>query len=148
MSNNKEPLREITLEEALNIFQRNKKIYRGIIIQQSLVTVKSMYKYNVKKITCTLDDDPTDLEPWILYTVLMSENDLNSLSKELADGPWYAHFFDVFDKYLIVVFKNKRFICDYQDKETWKDAINYGIKIGIPKEQLDFKYLERFSMTI
>ncbi len=46
------------------------------------------------------------------------------------------HFWD--NRNIIVAFKDKIFEIDYDDKGTWKNAIDYGISIGIPKEQLDF----------
>lgn len=38
----------------------------------------------------------------------------------------------------MVVFKDKTFEIDYDDKETWKEAVDYGLSLGIPAEQLDF----------
>ena len=35
-----------------------------------------------------------------------------------------------------MVFKNKIFKAT-KNKESWKEFINYGISIGIPKEQLE-----------
>jgi hypothetical protein len=40
---------------------------------------------------------------------------------------------------MIVLFKGKKFILDIKDKASWKEAIEYGLSIGIPSEQLDFE---------
>jgi hypothetical protein len=39
---------------------------------------------------------------------------------------------------MIVVFRNKTFNQKVTDKTTWEPAIQYGLSIGVPKEQLDF----------
>jgi hypothetical protein len=39
---------------------------------------------------------------------------------------------------MIILFKDKRFEVKIDDEQTWKDAIDYGLSINIPKEQLDF----------
>ena len=39
---------------------------------------------------------------------------------------------------MTILFKGKRFEIKFSDKSTWKDAVNYGLSIGIPAEQLDF----------
>ena len=43
------------------------------------------------------------------------------------------------DNRMIVLFKKKRFTLDIENKNTWKEAIDYGLSIGIPREQLDFE---------
>ncbi|MDE6583579.1 MAG: hypothetical protein K2K31_02915 [Clostridia bacterium] len=53
-------------------------------------------------------------------------------------GGWYAHFWDKNGKVLIAFSTGKVFSLDYYDKNTWKETIEYGLKIGIPAEQLDF----------
>ena len=42
------------------------------------------------------------------------------------------------DRDVIAIFKDKKFEFNYDDKSTWKDVVNYGLSLGIPKEQLDF----------
>jgi len=42
------------------------------------------------------------------------------------------------DKDVIAVFEGKKFAFNYDDKSSWTPAVEYGLSIGIPKEQLDF----------
>ena len=48
----------------------------------------------------------------------------------------YIHFWK--DRTVVAVFKDKIFEFDYNNKGTWKDAVDYGLSLGIQKEQLDF----------
>jgi hypothetical protein len=54
----------------------------------------------------------------------------------VADGSWYAHYFR--GKELVVVFRDAVFKVSL-DQATWGPVIQYGLKKGIPVEQLDFK---------
>ena len=49
---------------------------------------------------------------------------------------WYMHFWNGND--VIAVFKDKVFEFKHDQKETWKDACDYGRSMGIPEKQLDF----------
>lgn len=46
------------------------------------------------------------------------------------------HFWQEQD--VIAVFKDRKFEFNYDDKSTWKPVIEYGLSLGIPKEELDF----------
>lgn len=71
-----------------------------------------------------------------MYNSLLSENEIDNVHSHLKPG-WYVHFWKK-DK-MIVLFKDKKFILDINNKNTWKKAIEYGLSIGIPLEQLDFE---------
>ena len=38
-----------------------------------------------------------------------------------------------------VLFKGRKFVLDIDNKKSYKSAIDYGLSINIPKEQLDFE---------
>ena len=38
----------------------------------------------------------------------------------------------------IVAFKDKIISFEHNKRDTWKPVVEYGLSIGIPKEQLDF----------
>lgn len=73
---------------------------------------------------------------WTLRTVNITKEKIQYLSNKIKSNSYYMHFWD--NRNIIVVFRNKIFEIDYDDKNTWKDAIEYGVSIGISKEQLDF----------
>jgi hypothetical protein len=39
---------------------------------------------------------------------------------------------------IIAVFQGKKFEFNYDDKSSWIPAVEHGLSIGIPKEQLNF----------
>lgn len=74
---------------------------------------------------------------WKLHSVLVDEKIVSTLGRYLNDGPWYMHFYNHTDD-VIVVFKKQTFSIKFSQKETWSDAVAYGLSLGISKEQLDF----------
>jgi hypothetical protein len=72
---------------------------------------------------------------WHFYAVEVSEEEIERLSHSIKDG-WYAHFWN--GNKVIVAFKDRIFRFDHDKKETWKPAVDYGLSLGIPTEQLDF----------
>jgi hypothetical protein len=75
---------------------------------------------------------------WTLHNISTSEEVVRSIGKYLASGPWYIHFWKPENDEILVIFKHKTFTISHSDTSTWEDAIQYGMSIGIPKEQLDF----------
>lgn len=108
--------------------------YKGCFIRESLNDENILKKFRPIKIVTT--DETTDSDRWHIYYVNVIENEIKSLHQRLKEG-YYMHFWN--DKNLIVLFKDRKFTLDINKKETWKACINYGLSIGIPEEQLDFK---------
>ena len=107
--------------------------YKGIIVEESLKDNRILNSLNIAKIQITTEENPK--ERWHLYTVDISEKEIYKIMN-LIKNKWYAHFWK--DKTMIVIFKNKEFKFDYDNKSSWKPAVDYGLSLGIPKEQLDF----------
>jgi len=76
---------------------------------------------------------------WILHKVEVEPDNIDKIIKDLQknmiDSKFYFHFYG--NDELIIIFKDKIFRVN-TDKSSWKDAIKYGKRLGIPKEQLDF----------
>ena len=72
---------------------------------------------------------------WHLYYVHATSSQINSLPRRVKPG-WYCHFWRRDD--LLVVFRGMKFHMLISDKSTWKDAVEYGLSIGIPEKELDF----------
>ena len=53
----------------------------------------------------------------------------------MRDEPWYAHYFR--DEELLVLFRDAIFAS--AGPATWQAAVQHGLGLGIPREQLDFK---------
>ncbi len=109
------------------------KDYKGIIVEESLADNRILNKLKIIKLEITKEENPSDR--WHLYTVQVSEKEINAFSKNIKEK-WYMHFWK--GRRIIAIFKNKKFEFNFGDKATWQPAIAYGLSLGIPKEQLDF----------
>ena len=105
------------------------KSYTGTVIGESLAdgTVIAGLKVINSSVSSQLH--------WHLYTVEVTEEEIERLS-HCINEKWYSHFWN--GKEVIVAFKDKIFRFEHDKKETWKPAVDYGLSLGIPAEQLDF----------
>ncbi|KLU63325.1 hypothetical protein CEB3_c03050 [Peptococcaceae bacterium CEB3] len=107
--------------------------YQGVIVEESLEDNRLLNEITINSVRISKDENPSDR--WHLYTVSVSEELIDKLSKNIKDK-WYMHFWE--EKNVIAIFKGKIFKFNYDDKGSWKAATEYGLSIGIPHEQLDF----------
>lgn len=105
------------------------KKYVGIIIEESLTDNKVMTGIKITNTAVSPNDS------WRMHAVEATEDDIARISHVLKPA-YYAHFWK--GREVIVAFKDKVFRLDYDRKETWKPAIDYGLSQGIPLRQLDF----------
>ena len=107
--------------------------YRGIIIEESLNDNRVLNNVNILKLYITEAAKKSD--QWHLFEVEVEENEIENISKLIMEG-WYTHFWRGSD--VVVVFTHKIIKFNYLDKNTRNEAIEYGRKLNIPEEQLDF----------
>ncbi len=110
------------------------KDFIGTIVEESLADNRILNDIEIIRFRITKEDDPN--ERWHLYKVRVSREDIEKLSKCIKDGKWYMHFWEGTD--VIAVFRDKVFEFNFNDKTTWKDALEYGRSLDIPEDQLDF----------
>lgn len=108
--------------------------YQGTIVAQSLIDPRFVDGVEVLVVRDLPAQKPEDR--WRLYTVLLTKEQITELSKNLKPEKWYAHFWD--DQNILVVYPGMVIKIDRYDKTTWKPAIDHGISLGVPKEELDF----------
>ena len=108
--------------------------YKGVIVEESLKDNRILNDFKIIEFRISKEENPA--ERWHLYTVQVSKEDIVRLSKNIKQK-WYMHFWK--DGKMIVLFKGKKFILDVDNKDTWDEAIKYGLSINIPREQLDFE---------
>ena len=77
---------------------------------------------------------------WVLYGIEISDNEIKVVISDIqtnmkSDKPYYAHLYN--DNEMIVIFKKKVFKVK-PHMSTWNSIIEYGRKLNIPEEQLDF----------
>jgi len=109
------------------------KEYKGIIVEESLSDNRILNNMDITKVEISKKENPSDR--WHLYTVQVSKADIDKLSKNIKDK-WYMHFWK--DRTVIAIFKDKQFEFNFDNKSEWKSVVDYGLSLGIPKEQLDF----------
>jgi len=108
-------------------------IYKGTIIEESLNDNRIINDLKITGFRISKDENPADR--WHLYTVTVTREDIARVAENIRPK-WYMHFWK--DKDVIAVFEGKKFAFNYDDKSSWTPAVEYGLSIGIPKEQLDF----------
>ncbi len=111
-------------------------MYKGTIIKESLTDPVILKTIKVVSEYSEVNQDNSD-DTWHLYDVEVSQEEIKKLQDYLKreDG-WYMHFWQ--GEEVTVVFRDKIFHINSDNKETWKDAVAYGLSVGVPKEQLDF----------
>lgn len=120
--------------------------YTGDIIEESLED-KSVLKD--VKILKTRVEPVTEkhktpwLKQWTLHTVEVDENKVREVAEKVSraidaehGGSWYADFKN--DKFHYVIYRDKIFLIDRNNKKEYEEAMKYGISIGIPDYQVDF----------
>jgi|Deesub1362B_J571_1020462.scaffolds.fasta_scaffold00029_10 hypothetical protein len=114
------------------------KDWKGSIIAEGLTDPTIINELTVYKATIT-ENMPIDYEGnigrWHEYGVRCSREEIDTLQPYVKPG-WYAHFWKE-DK-IIVVYHDKQFELDRNDRSTWREAIDHGKAQGIPENELDF----------
>ena len=103
------------------------KIYKGKVILESLEDKNLVSKMQI------LDTEVAG--SWTIYTILISKADIENLIPYIKQG-WYAHFWH--GNEVIAIFRDKIFKFLHSNESSWREAIGYGISIGITRKQLDF----------
>jgi len=114
------------------------KKYRGIIIEESLKDKEFLKEVEI--LSTKVENENSD-DTWHLHKVSTPKDRLPEVIKKLQRAMTdqearYAHFYE--GKDLVIIFKNKKFQIS-TDKSSWKNAIRYGLSLGIKREELDFK---------
>lgn len=118
--------------------------YQGTIIKESLTDKSVLKKVKIlsTKVEAVVEKHQTPwLSLWTLHKIEILEKHAETVAKELSLSlekahPWYADFKNTATHYII--FRNKIFKTDRQNKEQYEKAKKYGITLGIPEHQVDF----------
>lgn len=121
--------------------------YQGVIIEESLADKDALKKVKIisTKIEKVTEKHKTPwLLQWTLHTVEIPENEAQKIAGEISQsldpkhgGSWYADFKNDTNHYII--FRNKIFLIDAHSQEQYDQARQYGLSLGIPEYQVDFK---------
>jgi len=121
--------------------------YHGAIIEESLENLDVLKDVKVleTKVEPVTEKHQTPwLKQWTLHTVEVSEDRAEEVAGKLSHaldrahgGSWYADFKN--DTTHFIIFRGKIFKIDRTSKEQYDEAKAYGIALGIPEYQVDFK---------
>lgn len=117
--------------------------YKGVIIEESLEN-KDILKEVV--ISSTRVEPVTEkhktpwLKQWTLHTVEITEDKADEIAEKISksldlEHSWYADFKN--NDFHYIIFRDKAFKVDLLNPK-YKDAMKYGLSLGIPWYQLDF----------
>ena len=109
------------------------RTYKGIIVEESFEDNRDINGLSVSQVVITRQENPA--ERWHIYTVHLSEKEIERLAQCIKPG-WYMHFWS--GREVVAVYRGRTFKFDYDNRETWKPAVDYGLSVGIPLRQLDF----------
>lgn len=121
--------------------------YKGVIIEESLAdkAVLSRVKILYTKVVPVVEKHKTPwLKQWTLHTVEIPSSQAKEVAEALSHaidtthGSWYADFKTETHHYII--YPHKLFFIDRTKKAEY-DATAYGVALGIPEYQVDFKAL-------
>ena len=112
-------------------------VWHGILVATGFIGEEIVHKINVIGVTTG--------GHWMLMKIEAHEDELEELTdvvQRCMKDNFYTHFYNESGD-LKVVFKDRIFDIK-SDKNTWKEAVNHGLRIGIPKEQMYF-YPHKFE---
>lgn len=119
--------------------------FTGVIIEESLQNKSVLKKVKILKTEVervTEEHHTPHLKKWTLHIVEISEKNTEKIAKEISKsldvkhGDWYADFKNKLYHYII--FKDKIFKINRNNKEQYDEAKSHGISLGIPEHQVDF----------
>ena len=121
--------------------------YKGVIIEESLADKDILKKVKIistKIEKVTAKHRTPWFTQWTLRTVEVPANEAQEIAEEISKsldpehgGSWYADFKN--DKNHYIIFRHKIFLIDIHSQEQYDQARQYGLSLGIPEYQVDFK---------
>lgn len=117
--------------------------YTGVIIEESLEDKRVFHDLKIIKtiIEQTTPEHKSSVPQWTMHTVFISEDQAEEIAMRLSkslrsEASWYADFKN--DTHHYIIFRNKVFFIDKQNKKKYDEAKRYGMSLGIPEHQVDF----------
>ena len=106
--------------------------WKGEVLLESLEDPKVLDTLQVDSVQEITDQDGI----WHVCTVIVTNDQLKTVSSYLKDGPWFMHFGN--GKETAVVFKDTVFTFSSSDRETLEKVKECARKLHIPEEELNF----------
>jgi len=118
--------------------------YKGTIIEESLKNTDALKDVKIlsTRVSLVTEEHKTPwVKQWTLHEVEIPEAAAAAVAEKIGKGldsehSWYADFRN--DEFHFVIFPNKVFKIDRQNKAQNVAAVNYALSINIPAHQLDW----------
>ncbi len=117
-------------------------VWKGVIIEESMENKEllNLVKIiNTKRTTLEKESEKGTLQ---FHRIELEDEKkdefVNKAKASLREG-WYIHICK--DRSMVVIFRNKMFEFTEKQQDTLDQARNYGLSIGIIKEQMPFERL-------
>lgn len=121
--------------------------YKGTIIKESLENEEVLQAVNIisTKVEEVTDRHKTPwIKQWTLHTVEIPEGQAEEVAEKISRSldsqrvhSWYADYKN--DKTHYIIFRHKVFKIDRTSIDQYQQARDYGISLGIPEYQVNFK---------
>lgn len=121
--------------------------YHGVIIEESLESKAILKKIKIisTKVAPVTERDQTPwINQWTLHAVEIPESEAKNIAEEISKsldpqhgGSWYADFKNSTHHYII--YRHKIFFINRKSQKEYDAAKEYGINLGIPEYQINFK---------
>lgn len=119
-------------------YRGKKKKYIGKVIKDSFINDKCLDGIKIEK------EEIANNGIDIIYTINVYEDTIKYLAENLKANNYYMYFWN--EKNIIVIYKDKIFEINHDDKPKMKEAINYGINNGIPEKEFYFLIDNKYSL--
>ncbi len=115
------------------------QLWKGVFISEALEDPRILYGFTCTKIKITSDQLPLDDKGtkgrWHMYWIQAMESDFDLFANNMKYNG-YGHFWK--DNTIQAIFQKRIFELDKHDKDTWSEAIAFGLSQNIEAGQLDF----------
>lgn len=119
--------------------------YIGNIVEESLSDKSILKKLKILKtriVQVTERRHTPWIAQWTIHNMSIPEEDGDEMAELLSwsidptHPQWYIAYKN--ESFHFIVFNGQVFKVDISDPEQYRDAVDYGLGIGIPEDQLNF----------
>lgn len=119
--------------------------YHGVIIEESLENLSILRDIKIlsTRVSVVNEKHKTPwLKRWTLHTIEVERGEEEKIAQKISESfdrahSWFADFNDGEQEYII--FPNRIFRINMRLQDEYDKAREYGVLIGIPEYQVDFK---------
>ncbi len=130
---------------------KKSKNYNGVVIEESLGDKGILEDMDIKIISTKIEKVTEKhktpwVKQWTLHKVEIFADSSSTIADKISktldkEHNWYADFKN--NQFHYIIFRNKMFKIDIHNQEEYDKAREYGVSLGIPDYQVNFKARKR-----